>query len=340
MAVELVNVVNVPVPGSPRFQQDTAMAISRIRAALGPEGVPTFGSATFADLTANALVYADADSKLASVTLGSSLTFAAPPTLNTIQGIRTTDSPTFAGLTLTGMTGVVWANAGVLTSNATLDLVGNLAANKTFNNAANSISFNFTNPTNQPTYDGAFEIQASGAFAGDLLHVHQHTGNPGATDLCHFEATDADVTILHLTHSGGAGKCLSIDAGAAETASITAAGAATFSGLTVGALSGVLKATAGVVAGGAAHSELASIGANDHHNQAHAIDGADHTASGLTAGHVLTATSETTFAFQAASGGVTLVADETARLALSATSDNGDVAYQEDTGNLYFYREL
>lgn len=40
----------------------------------------------------------------------------------------------------------------------------------------------------------------------------------------------------------------------------------TFAGLTVDALSGVLKATAGAVAGGAAHSELATIGANDHHN--------------------------------------------------------------------------
>ena len=32
------NVVNLPVPGSPRFQQDTTMAIARLRAALEPEG--------------------------------------------------------------------------------------------------------------------------------------------------------------------------------------------------------------------------------------------------------------------------------------------------------------
>lgn len=48
-----------------------------------------------------------------------------------------------------------------------------------------------------------------------------------------------------------------------------------------------------------AHSELGAVGANDHHSQAHAIDGADHTASGLTAGHVLRATAATTFAFGA-----------------------------------------
>jgi hypothetical protein len=114
----------------------------------------------------------------------------------------------------------------------------------------------------------------------------------------------------------------------------------TFAGLTVGALSGVLKATTGVVAGSAAHSELASIGANDHHSQAHAIDGADHTATGLTAGYVMTATGATTFAFQEAAGNIVQVANETARLARSSISDNGDIVYQLDTGNYYYYREL
>lgn len=35
-----------------------------------------------------------------------------------------------------------------------------------------------------------------------------------------------------------------------------------------------------------------------HHSQSHVLDGSDHTASGLNAGDVLTATSATTFAFQ------------------------------------------
>lgn len=47
------------------------------------------------------------------------------------------------------------------------------------------------------------------------------------------------------------------------------------------------------------HASLASIGADDHHAQAHALDGADHTVSGLTPGDVLTATGAGTFAFQA-----------------------------------------
>lgn len=207
------------------------MAIARIRAALGPEGTPNFSTLQLSDL-AGAVVRADADGVLQTVTIGTSLSYSAP-TLNTIQGIRTTDSPTFAGLTLTGLSGVLKAAAGVVSGSATLGDLGNLAADKTFNNGDNSISFNFIAPSGAPTYDGAFEIQASGAFVGDLLHVHQHTGNPGATDLCHFEAEDADVLVLHLSHSGGSGKCLSIDAGAGETASVTAAGAAVLSSLTL-----------------------------------------------------------------------------------------------------------
>lgn len=207
------------------------MAIARIRAALGPEGTPNFSTLQLSDL-AGAIVRADTDGVLQTVTIGTSLSFSAP-TLNTIQGIRAADSPTFAGLTLTGLSGVLKATAGVVSGSATLGDLGNLAADKTFNNGDNSISFNFIAPSGAPTYDGAFEIQASGAFVGDLLHVHQHTGNPGATDLCHFEAEDADVLVLHLSHSGGSGKCLSIDAGAGETASVTAAGAAVLSSLTL-----------------------------------------------------------------------------------------------------------
>ncbi|MBE3045972.1 hypothetical protein IMZ48_26220 [Candidatus Bathyarchaeota archaeon] len=162
------NVINVPIAGSPRFQQDTAMAIARIKTSLGPNGAPTFTSFGLSGLTASKPVYANASKVLASITVGSSLSFSAP-TLNTIQGIRTTDTPTFAGLTLT-------------------------------------------------------------------------------------------------------------------------------------AFSGVVKATAGVLAGGGAHADLATVTANQHHNQAHVLNGADHTVSGLTTGHVLQATGATTFGFAAVPG--------------------------------------
>lgn len=48
-----------------------------------------------------------------------------------------------------------------------------------------------------------------------------------------------------------------------------------------------------------AHSATTGQTVNDHHNQSHVLDGGDHTVSGLTTGHVLTATGATTFAFQA-----------------------------------------
>lgn len=45
------------------------------------------------------------------------------------------------------------------------------------------------------------------------------------------------------------------------------------------------------------HSDLQGITANQHHNQVHALVGSDHTASGLTAGHVVRASGATTFAW-------------------------------------------
>jgi hypothetical protein len=50
------------------------------------------------------------------------------------------------------------------------------------------------------------------------------------------------------------------------------------------------------------HGTLTGVTANQHHNQAHALVGADHTAAGLTAGDVLTALTATTFGFAAPAG--------------------------------------
>lgn len=131
----LNNVVNCPIPGSPRFEQDTAMAIARLRAALGPTGAPTFETLQLPGLTSDRPIYADTYGVLQSLTIGASLSFVAP-TLNTIQDIRTIASPTFAGLTLTGLSGALKAAAGVVSGSATLDDVadgasyGRVAANQ------------------------------------------------------------------------------------------------------------------------------------------------------------------------------------------------------------------
>lgn len=124
----------------------------------------------------------------------------------------------------------------------------------------------------------------------------------------------------------------------------------TFAGLTLTGLSGVLKATAGVIAGGGAHTDLAGVTADQHHAQSHVLNGADHTVSGLTAGHVLQALTATTFGFAAVPGlgpadmpsfeGVVLlgVANEAARLALDL--DAGSIVYQQDTGEFWFCTPL
>ncbi|MEE8597968.1 MAG: hypothetical protein V3S69_00340, partial [Dehalococcoidales bacterium] len=80
-----------------------------------------------------------------------------------------------------------------------LDEVTNPNTNKSFTMTSNKLKFIWTTPT--PT-DGAFELEVTGVFSGDLAHFHQHTGNPGATDLLHLEATDPDVTGLRITVEG------------------------------------------------------------------------------------------------------------------------------------------
>jgi hypothetical protein len=76
----------------------------------------------------------------------------------------------------------------------------------------------------------------------------------------------------------------------------------TFAGLTLTGMSGIIKATTGVLSGGGAHADLATVTANQHHNQAHVLDGGDHTVSGLTTGHVLQALTATTFGFAVVPG--------------------------------------
>jgi hypothetical protein len=100
------------------------------------------------------------------------------------------------------------------TTNLTVpvDQLGTPSGDKSVNMGNSSFSWNWVAPSGQPTYDGAFEIQANGAFTGDLFHVHQHTGNPGTTDLAHFEAEDADVLGLRITVVAGS-QALFVDSG-------------------------------------------------------------------------------------------------------------------------------
>lgn len=81
-----------------------------------------------------------------------------------------------------------------------LNDIQNPDGNTLFNCGVNQVKLKWTSPV---TADGAFELDVSGNFTGDVLHIHQHTGNPGASDLVHLEAEDTDVTILRCSNAGG-----------------------------------------------------------------------------------------------------------------------------------------
>jgi hypothetical protein len=114
-------------------------------------------------------------------------------------GAGLTAQPTlnFVGDLVTAADDGANSRTNVTVSNPALNQIGNPTADKTFTMANRTLVFDYTAPAGG---DGAFEITATGGFSGDLLHVHQHTGNPGAgTDLVHAEWADTDVTGLRLT---------------------------------------------------------------------------------------------------------------------------------------------
>jgi len=84
----------------------------------------------------------------------------------------------------------------------TLDTIENPVENTDFTMANKTLKFTYQAPT--PAVDtGAFEIEARGGFSGSLIHIHQHTGNPGAgTKLIEAEAEDVNVCVLDLTSAG------------------------------------------------------------------------------------------------------------------------------------------
>jgi len=76
------------------------------------------------------------------------------------------------------------------------------------------------------------------------------------------------------------------------------------------------------------HSDLGGIGADDHHNRSHDLEStSDHTTSGGVAGHVLTQTGATTFAFQAPGPAPESPKVEDTRNTSTDTTVNGDPVY-------------
>ena len=79
----------------------------------------------------------------------------------------------------------------------TLDEVNDPANDASFTFGNNSILFKFDGPTSN-----GFEIDITGAFTGDGLHIHQHDGNPTPEHLVHIEAEDPDINPLVVISEG------------------------------------------------------------------------------------------------------------------------------------------
>ncbi|KKM78737.1 hypothetical protein LCGC14_1356940, partial [marine sediment metagenome] len=76
-------------------------------------------------------------------------------------------------------TGTEWADltdaGGTTLHTHALNNITNPTGNKTFQMTTRTLKFLWTNPNGNP-----MELEASGAYSGSVLHIHQHTGNPGA----------------------------------------------------------------------------------------------------------------------------------------------------------------
>lgn len=95
---------------------------------------PTFAGLTISGLTASQLVGTDVNKLLQSVSPGTSLSLSGT-TLNTIQGIRTADSPVFTGLYLTA---AAWIKA-ILTTTGTTGLARLGSDNQGLNFTTNAL---------------------------------------------------------------------------------------------------------------------------------------------------------------------------------------------------------
>lgn len=107
---------------------------------------------------------------------------------NTFSKVNITDKAYYNNSEVCTASNGLCANS----SNLTLNQVGNPTANTVFNFANRDFELDFN--------IGTMFLEQRGAFVNDVLHIHQHTGNPGAgSDLLHLEAEDPDVMIINAT---------------------------------------------------------------------------------------------------------------------------------------------
>ena len=173
---------------------------------------------SFVDQTNWRVFYSDGSGDVTELALGGSGTYlqsngaAAAPTFETPAGagdnviINATAIDTTA--TFTDNTEIAFSVADggaggpdVVTAdvvNNTLDFT-EFAAGMTLDTGT-TITLGASNLDIKVNSTGLFEVDGQGAYTGDLLHVHQHTGNPGAGNVMHVEGADPDQNpIFHVS---------------------------------------------------------------------------------------------------------------------------------------------
>lgn len=94
-----------------------------------------------------------------------------------------------------------WDNVGQ-PENITWDQLDNPAADKTWT-FPNNVEMTFRSNDNTPAAgEGIFNFETLGAFTGELVHIHQHTGNPGVSNLLRLESSDSDVNGINISSAG------------------------------------------------------------------------------------------------------------------------------------------
>jgi hypothetical protein len=199
------------------FSLNTLDTIQDIRSTASP----TFSSLTLSDLTASRLLYLSAVKQITSASVSANLGFASG-ILDTVQDIQTSSSPTFTGLTLSGLTA-----SRLLYTNATKQLTSaSVSANLGFVNGSLD-TVQDIQTSSSPTFTG---LTLSGLTASRLLYTN-------ATKQLTSAAVSAN---------------LGFASGILDTVQgIQTSSSPTFAGLTLGvgidALDGILGAVAGVV---------------------------------------------------------------------------------------------
>jgi hypothetical protein len=190
-------------------------------------------------------------------------TASGTTTLSTPQNINLTATPTFAGLTLTGLTGVLKTIAGVIQGNATTDDLTEGKTNLYFTNARAQGAF---------TPGTGITITAGNIAIGQDVAT---TSNATFNKLTLSSITPLKLSSILFSNSilycdsslAGEVGPLNISANLKITGSgglylldtkqnLQTTSAPTFAGLTLTGLNGILKATAGIISNGATTDDL------------------------------------------------------------------------------------